>query len=487
MFIELENIHKHFGRVHANAGISLTVPEGRIMGLLGENGAGKTTLAKILSGYQTHDAGTIYLDGKQASFRSPAEAIRAGIGMLHQDPLDVPALSVLENFELGGLQSGLRKSRASAARLQELCKRFGFSLDADAAVSSLTIGERQQLEIVRLLDQGVQVLILDEPTTGISSPQKMLLFRTLHRLASEGISIIFVSHKLDEVEQLCSSVTVLRRGQVAGSLESPFSPADLVLLMFGKALDITERPDVPLGDSLVELRDGTIRTYRLTMDHLTLELRAGEVVGLAGLEGSGQQLLMRACAGIQPLAGGTLAIAGQDMTRKNYREFARLGVRFVPAARLEEGLISGMSIREHYALIDPNQGNVIAWGNAQTQAAEKISEYNIVGSPDSLVQALSGGNQQRLLLAMLPEKLALLILEHPTRGLDIGSSRWIWEHLLERRLQGTAILFTSTDLDELVKYSDRVIVFSGGMMSAPTPASQVTSESLGYMIGGNLR
>ncbi|MCE5257883.1 MAG: ATP-binding cassette domain-containing protein [Chloroflexi bacterium] len=483
MHIELQNIHKSFGTVHANAGISLEIREGTIQGLLGENGAGKTTLAKILSGYQRMDSGNILIDHKPVSFGSPAEAIRAGIGMLHQDALDIPALDVLDNFMLGSDTSLFLSPRQAKLKLLDLCQRFGFALDPNTSVNKLTVGERQQLEIVRLLALGVRVMILDEPTTGISSPQKVLLFRTLHRLASEGISIIFVSHKLDEIEQLCSEVTVLRQGTVAGSVQSPFSTSELVMLMFGQQFSVSPRPGITLGEPLLELDDAAVSSYRLNVAHMNLSVRAGEVIGLAGLEGSGQQMLMRACAGITPLAHGKISIHNHDLTNRPYQEFLQLGVSFVPAARLEEGLLPGMTLKEHFALLNGSEF-VINWRQAEEIAQRQISEYNVVGTPDTLVQSLSGGNQQRALLAMLRPELRLLILEHPTRGLDIGSSRWIWEHLLKRREQGTAILFTSTDLDELVEYSDRIVVFSSGIMSAPVDARQVSSESLGYMIGG---
>ena len=484
MNIELRDIYKSFGPVQANAGISLTIQQGTIQGLLGENGAGKTTLVKILSGYQRMDAGQILLDGKPVTLASPAEAIQAGIGMLHQDPLDVPAMSVLDNFVLGAGTSLFLSPRHASKRLRELSGRFGFNLDPETSTSSLTVGERQQLEMVRLMALGVKVVILDEPTTGISAPQKVLLFRTLHRLASEGLSVIFVSHKLDEVEQLCSQVTVLRQGVVAGRLLAPFAASELVQLMFGQNLILSSRIPVPLGELVLELHDMALHTYRLNVDHLNLKVRAGEVIGLAGLEGSGQQLLMRACAGLQPPSKGKIMIANHDMTHRPYQNYLNLGVSFVPAARLEEGLVSGLTLREHFALQDDSGGFIIRWHRAEEAAQARIDEFNVIGRPDTLVQELSGGNQQRALLALLRPDLRLLILEHPTRGLDIGSSRWIWERLLKRREQGTAILFTSTDLDELVDHSDRIVVFSGGVMSAPVNASQVSSESLGYLIGG---
>jgi simple sugar transport system ATP-binding protein len=484
MRIELLDICKRFGRVQANDGITLTIQSGTIHGLLGENGAGKTTLMKILSGYQSYDSGRIALDGQVVRFGSPADAIAAGIGMLHQDPMDVPALTVLDNYCLGHgrpLTLGRRQARAD---LERLCQRFGFQIEPGALASSLSVGERQQLELVRLLGLGARTIILDEPTTGISAPQKALLFDTLRQLAAEGYSIIFVSHKLDDVEELCSEVTVLRQGRISGQAEAPLDQTDLVRLMFGQCLSGYPRVAIGLGAPVLELHDVSIHTYRLNVDHISLTLRAGEVVGLAGLEGSGQRILMQACAGLQHVRSGRVLLGGVEMTNQPYVRHLRAGVAYVPAARLEEGMVGELTIREHMALTDEQRGLMVPWPRAQARSEALIGEFNIIGRPETPVRALSGGNQQRTLLALLPDDVRLLIMEHPTRGLDMESTQWVWSRLLQRRQQGTAILFTSTDLDELVENSDCIVVFSGGRMSAPLQASSVTCEQLGYLIGG---
>ena len=484
MRIELHRIQKYFGSVHANDGVSLSIEEGTIHGLLGENGAGKTTLMKILSGYQSYDSGEIDVDGKQVRFGSPAESILAGIGMLHQDPLDVPAMSVLDNHMLGR-RDGLFPKRSQARReLARLCSQFGFAIDPEAQVGSLTVGERQQLELVRLLSLGVRVIILDEPTTGISAPQKKLLFATLHQLAAQGLSVIFVSHKLDEVEELCSVATVLRLGRVSGAMRAPFDADGLVEMMFGQCLSRFPRVTVKLGEPVLELKDVAIHTYRLNVENISLRVRTGEVIGLAGLEGSGQRLLMETCAGIRHANRGRVFIHGQDMAHQAHKRFLDLGVSFVPAARLEEGMVGGLTIREHMGLGAGGDDFFVQWPKVDRITADRIEEYNIVGQPDTRVEELSGGNQQRALLAMLPSKLSLLVLEHPTRGLDIESTQWVWNLLLQRRKEGTAILYTSTDLDELVEHSDRIVVFSGGVMSRPISTSDITCDELGYLIGG---
>jgi len=484
MRVDLRNINRTFGSVQANRCVSLSVDGGRIHGLLGENGAGKTTLMKILAGYLAPDSGTILLDGRPVHFRSPADALAHGIGMLHQDPLDIPAMSVLENFMLGR-RTGLRLPRREArSELETLGRRFAFHFDPDVSVGSLTVGERQQLELVRLLSLGARVIVLDEPTTGISAPQKSLMFRALRQLVAEGASAILVSHKLEDVADLCSEVTVLRNGQVSGRAAAPFSTDSLVRMMFGRALAHADRVACIPGNVRLELDNVSVRTYRLTVSHLSLAVRCGEVIGLAGLEGSGQRLLMQAAAGILPIQSGRLRIDGQEMTGQPYRRFVEMGVALVPAARLEEGLVPGMTLREHYALANDGHGLMVDWDAAEALAEQRISEFNIVGTPQTLVQELSGGNQQRAMLSLLPGDLRVLLLEHPTRGLDIDSSAYIWERLLARRDRGTAILFTSTDLDELVQKSDRIVVFSGGVMSRPVESHGLDVETLGYLIGG---
>ena len=487
MRVELQNIHKSFGPVRANDDISMTLEPGRIHGLLGENGAGKTTLMKILSGYQSTDKGKILLNGQRIEFRSPTGAIQAGIGMLHQDPLDFPPLSVLENFLLEFDQRLIPNRREGRRLLLELAGRFNFPLDPDASVERMTVGERQQLEIIRLLALGVQVIILDEPTTGISAPQKVLLFATLRRLAhEEGKAIVFVSHKLEEVEDLCDEITVLRQGQVTGHADMPVPLDELVRLMFGQSVAMPDKPPIAPGKTLLKAADLTLSSRRLQVTRANLTVHAGEVLGFAGMEGSGQTLFLRALAGLIRPQAGSIRLAGVEMRGRVYREFMAAGINLLPADRIAEGLIGGLSIAEHFPLRRPTPF-FIDWEENQTYTERKIAFFNIKGRPETPVETLSGGNQQRLLLSLQPPDLQVLILEHPTRGLDMESSRWVWEQLLKRREQGTAILFSSADLDEIMTYSDRVVVFFNGEMFPPLPSGEVTVEELGYMIGGKPR
>src|SRR5512143_1060969 len=321
MRLELKGIQKYFGPVHANDGIDVTVESGTIYGLLGENGAGKSTLMKVLCGFIHRDAGEILLDGRPVEFKSPAEAIRAGIGMLHQDPLDFPPLPVLDNFLLGREDGFLQNRSQALADLKKYSAQFGFDIDPDARVGSLTVGERQQLEIMRLLSLGVKILIFDEPTTGISLPQKIKLFETLRLLVKEGLTVIFVTHKLEDAEELCMHVTVLRHGQVAGEVVCPFTSQQLVQLMFGQALAASTRENVALGDIALEMRGVTVADYRLRVPDIDLKVHCGEVIGLAGIEGSGQRLFLRTCAGLDAPVTGDIWIDGAKMTRQPYRKF----------------------------------------------------------------------------------------------------------------------------------------------------------------------
>jgi simple sugar transport system ATP-binding protein len=482
--VELDNITKVFGKVRANDGVSMDLEGGRIYAVLGENGAGKSTLMKILSGYQPADSGRILLDGYPASFQTPADALGYGIGMLHQDPLDVPPLTVLENFILGRPGGLVPGRRSAAAMLQQFAERLGFTLNPDAYIDSLTIGERQQLEIVRLLSLGAKVLILDEPTTGISADQKTTLFRSLRRLAvEEGLTVILVSHKLEDVEQLCDYVYVLRQGKVVGQATLPCSTDTLVKMMFGQELVQPSRQAMQTDNIVLRLQAMTIPGRRLVVRDISLEVRTAEVIGLAGLDGSGQGAFLRAIAGLQQPGSGKILLGSEDVTHCKYHDLIQKGVAYAPAGRLEEGLVSGLTLTEHVALSVPS-GFWIDWKGALQQTQERITHFNIRGRPESQVQTLSGGNQQRVLLALLPANLKLLLLESPTRGLDVESASWVWTQLLERRKHGTAIVFTSPDLDEIRQYSDRIMVFFGGQVTMIDDPSHTSISQLGQLIGG---
>jgi simple sugar transport system ATP-binding protein len=484
MRVDLKGIHKTFGAVHANDGIDLSIPSGTLQGILGENGAGKSTLMKILSGFILADRGEILLDGRRADIRSPSDASRIGVGMLHQDPLDVPPMRVLENFLVG--QPGSLFPRRGAARkdLISLADQFGFSLDPEAYVETLTVGERQQLELLRLLWLGARVLILDEPTTGISALQKEKLFATLRRLGEQGKTVIFVSHKLEEVEGLCHRVAILRRGKLVGEVLPPYSTDRLVEMMFGKAITLGRRESIETGSSSLRLEGVVLEDRRMTIGPLSLEVQDGEVIGLAGMEGSGQQQLLRACAGLVRPVHGRVFVGGKDLTGRGYHTFLRHGIAYLPAARLEEGLIPGLTLAEHFALTGDGQGLFIDHERVGTLGQSRIADYSIRGTPLSRVEALSGGNQQRALLALLKPDLSLVLMEHPTRGLDVESVIYIWGKLKARCRQKAAIVFISSDLEEVLHYSDRIVVLFGGRVSPPLRAEGLNVDHLGQLIGG---
>lgn len=489
MDVELINIHKSFGKVHANDGISLEVKSGTIQGILGENGAGKSTLMKILSGFIQADSGEIRLNNKKVKIDSPADSVKLGIGMLHQDPLDFPPMKVIDNLIVGSPVGLFPNKRKVLKEFTAIQKEFGFNISSDAYIEKLTVGERQQLEIIRLLWLGAEVLILDEPTTGISAGQKESLFNAVKKLAKQGKAIIFVSHKLEEVEMLCGQVAVFRQGKNVGEVKPPYSTAKLVSMMFGK--------DIPRPIKNCEGRDETnfkvenlvIDDPRLMIKDVNFEIKRGEVIGLAGMEGSGQSVILRALAGIiRPSGGHDWMQTGDkkrvDLVGKHYFSFKNAGISFLPASRLEEGLIPGLTLTEHFALAEKQKGFFIDRKSTAAITENRIKDFNIKGTPMMRIENLSGGNQQRAELALMRSPLKLLLLEHPTRGLDIESTMYIWNKLKQRCKEGASIVFISSDLDEILQYSDRILVFFGGRVSKTFDSKKVTIDQLGQLIGG---
>ncbi len=484
MEVQVRDIRKHFGPVKANDGITLSVPAGTIQGILGENGAGKSTLMKILSGFQPADSGEIVLDGRVVAMRSPADAIHHGVGMLHQDPLDFPPMRVVDNLLIGAPGRLIPRRAEAAKAVAELGASLGLAIDLKADVESLTVGERQQLELLRLLWLGARVLILDEPTTGISATQREQLFGTLRRLAAQGMTVLFVSHKLEEVQDLCTRVAVLRQGRLIGEALPPFQVDRLVSMMFEREVSPGERTSCAPGDSLFRVAGMSAEHGRITLGAVDLDVRAGETIGLAGMEGSGQSMFLRACAGLIPTTGGHIYLDGADLAGRNYHQCKKKGIAYVPASRLEEGLIPGLSLTDHFLLTQRKPGLFIDRESGRRLAQARIAEYNIKGTPASPVESLSGGNQQRALLALVRPGAKVMLLEQPTRGLDIESVIYLWTKLKERCNLGGAIIFTSSDLDELLRYSDRILVFFAGKVSGPLDAASTSVDQLGHLIGG---
>ncbi len=471
----VREVSKRFGAIQANNKVSLSVKPGSLHAILGENGAGKSTLMKILSGFQAPDSGFVSLGGTPVELGSSKMAISAGIGMLHQDPLVVLPFTVLENFMLG---TEFTQSQSARRTLVEYSNRLGFDLDPDRITKSLGVGERQQLELVRLLAQGVRVLILDEPTSGITAEQRDSLFSALKGLAEKGLIVLFVSHKLEEIQDLCETVTVMRHGKVAATRGLPADPDELVELMFGDTMEPRLRLDYPIGEPVLTVRGLTARDGRASISEIELEAREGEIIGLAGLEGSGQRVFLRSLAGLVKAPEGIIQLGESNLAELGHRRRILEGVHLVPAGRLEEGLFPGLTIAEHIALAT---GQPVS----QESAQEAITRFRIKGLPGSYVDSLSGGNQQRLLLSMMPDRIRLLLLEHPTRGLDVESAGLVWETILERRSHGTVVIFASSDLDELVRYADRIAVFFDGKILDVIESDSTGTNRLGHLIGGS--
>ncbi len=487
MQVEFRDINKFFGPVHANKNISLTIPVGCIFGLLGENGAGKSTLMKILSGFISQTSGDVILDGNIVGIDQPGDAIKFGIGMLHQDPLDFPPMTIIDNFVLGqtNAKSLLPKRKAALKAFREMQAGFNFHLDPDEYVDVLTVGERQQLEIIRLLWLGAEVLILDEPTTGISAPQKVELFAALNKLAQDGKTIILVTHKLEEVQDLCHYAAILRQGELVGIETPPFDNQILVEKMFGKAISLPPKETAVNETPILKLSNIAFEDSRLQISDINLTVHAGETIGLAGIEGSGQDVFLQLCAGLVRPVSGSIILDDRDITGARYHSFLANEIRYLPANRMEMGLIQGLTITEHFALLAEEQGLFVNQKLAETVADEHIAEFNIKGRPESTVESLSGGNQQRTLSAMFDGNLKLFLLENPTRGLDVESQIWLWRRLKQRAKEyGTALIFTSADLEEIQHYSDRILVFFSGQVFGPIDASQTDVKQLGQLIGG---
>jgi len=484
MWIELREIHKYYGPIKANHGVNLTIEPGVIHGILGENGAGKTTLMKILAGYSEKTSGTILVDHSPVNYKTPAQASGLGIGMLYQDPLDFPTLSVLDNFMLGQTTGIVNQKKTFRKIFQKTANSFNFSLQPDTLVKRLAIGERQQLEILRLLARGIQVLILDEPTTGISSLQKETLFQALKKLVSEGKSVILVSHKLEDVQALCDKITVLRQGIIAGEMERPFTTNTLLEMMFGEPPLLPMRTKTKTGKTILEMNQVSAPGGRTGLKNCDITVRQGEVVGLAGLEGSGQDVFLRTAAGTKQPSGGSLYIEGVKMNGRDYHVFKNHGVTYLPASRIEEGLISGLNIVEHISLLDRQKTFFVRRRDAFQTAEKKIAEFRIKGEPDSKIESLSGGNQQRLLLSFLPEVPVLLLLGNPTRGLDMESVLWVWQHLQQYCEHKACIVFSSSELDEILANADRVLVFFNGIVIKDVRTDQTDAHELGRAIAG---
>ena len=496
MRLELRGITKRFGSLVANDQIDLVVEPGQIHALLGENGAGKTTLMNVLYGLMHPDEGEILLDGQPAVFRSPADAIRAGIGMVHQHFMLVPVFTVAENVTLGVERTrglGLLDRRRARRDVLELSERYGLNVNPDTYVENLPVGTQQRVEIIKALLREAGVLILDEPTSVLTPGETEDLFRVVRELKAGGRSIVFISHKLKEVQAIADTITVIRRGRVVGERPPAATDAELAALMVGRPVELKVRkgPARP-GEVVLDVRGITASDDhgKAAPDDVSFQVKAGEILGVAGVQGNGQTELCEVLIGLRPAASGSMLLDGKDLTRAAPRDRLRAGFGYVPEDRQEDGLVSDFSVAENLVL-DVYDRPPFASGIALdldaigANAASRVAEFDVrTTSADRSVGTLSGGNQQKVILAReLSRDVRLLLASQPTRGLDVGSIEFVHRRIVEERDRGVAVLIVSSELDEIYALADRIAVMYEGKIVAFRPPSVPVGE-LGLLMAG---
>jgi len=497
--IRMEGIVKRFPDVVANDHIDFEVKAGEIHALLGENGAGKTTLMNILYGIYRPDEGKIYVRGERAEVKSPRDAIDLGLGMVHQHFMLVHPHTVAENIALGLSSSKfLFPVREVEKGVAELSERYGLKIDSKAKIWQLSVGEQQRVEIIKALYRGAQVLILDEPTSVLTPSETRDLFKTLRRIAEEGRSIIFITHKLDEAMEISDRITVLRQGKVVATVRaSETNKRELARMMVGReVLFRLEKKPVKRGEVVLEVKNlHALNDKGLpAIKGISFTVSQGEILGIAGVAGNGQRELVEVITGLRKATEGKVLILGQDRTNRSPKEVIEMRVAHIPEERIRMGLIPNMSVAENLILKNyresPFSNKLFLNLTVIDQKAEKlISEYNIV-TPSKKTQAklLSGGNIQRLILAReLCEEPRLIVAAHPTYGLDVGATEYIRTLLLKQREEGAAVLLVSEDLEEIMSLSDRIaVMFEGGFMGI-VPAESAEVEEIGLMMAGAKR
>jgi simple sugar transport system ATP-binding protein len=495
--IEVTGVTKRFPGVIANSDINITVRRGTVHAIVGENGAGKSTLMKILYGMQQPDEGEIRIDGRPVSFHSPADAIAAGVGMVHQHFMLADNFTVLENIVLGSepTSAGRLDFGRARRRIAELSSTYGLDLDPDELVERLGVGERQRVEIAKVLYRGARLLILDEPTAVLVPHEVDELFENLRELKSEGLTILFISHKLDEVISVADEITVVRRGRTVGTADPrTVTTRQLAEMMVGSELPSPEtRSDTVRADVVLAVRDLSVAGDggRDAVSGVSFEIHAGEVFGIAGVEGNGQSELVEALIGIHPVKAGTITLAGQDITNQSTRARRLAGIGYIPEDRQRQGLLLDATLWENRILghsdSPPNiKGLLIDRAGARRDTKRIVAEFD-VRTPGIEVPALtlSGGNQQKLIVGReLSGNPVLLIASQPTRGVDVGAQAAIWEHVRNARAAGLAVLLISADLEELIGMSDAIqVMLRGRFVGAADPAT-VTAEELGSAMTG---
>lgn len=496
--LELQGITKQFPGVLANDNVNLTLEQGEIHALLGENGAGKTTLMNILYGLYKPTRGKIYINGRQVEISGPTDAIRQGVGMVHQHFMLIPVLTVTENVMLGEekLKNGLFLDRkAVAGRIREISQKYGLQVDPDAYVKDLPVGIQQRVEIIKVLYRHANILILDEPTAVLTPQEVEELFGIIKSLVAQGVSIIFITHKLKEVLAVADRITVIRRGKTVGTTRpAEATEASLAEMMVGRAVELkVKKKKATPAEPVLAVDNLYIKDDRgnLAVRGVSFEVCAGEVLGVAGVQGNGQTELVEALTGLRPVDRGAVNIAGQPATNASPRQITEMGVAHVPEDRQRDGLVLTYPITDNIVLNTyyqkPFANGIVINEKAVRQKAERLIEEFDVRTPGSTIPAgnLSGGNQQKVIVAReFSRPIKLLIASQPTRGLDVGSIEYIHSRIIEKRDEGTAVLLFSTELDEIRALSDRIAVMFHGAIVDILPADRVTKEQLGLLMAG---
>nr|WP_267884562.1 ABC transporter ATP-binding protein [Streptomyces sp. NRRL S-350] len=496
--VELRGITKRFPGVVANHDINLTVRTGTVHALMGENGAGKSTLMKILYGMQKPDEGTIAINGEQCEFSTPGDAISRGIGMVHQHFMLADNLTVLENVVLGGEKIHGIGAKAKA-KIKEISDQYGLGVRPDALVEDLGVADRQRVEILKVLYRGAKILILDEPTAVLVPQEVDALFDNLRELKSEGVTVIFISHKLHEVLAVADAISVIRRGTTVGDADPKAVTArQLAEMMVGAELPSPEsRESTVTTAEMLDVKDLRIAKTdaegieRVVLDDISLRIHKGEILGIAGVEGNGQAELVEAIMGMLPLDGGTVTLDGKDLSGTLTRARREAGIGYIPEDRHRHGLLLEAPLWENRILghvtEEPNSKGMLLDPSAARVDTRRIVEQYDVRTPGIEVTAasLSGGNQQKLIIGReMSHQPKLLIAAHPTRGVDVGAQAQIWEHIRAAQREGLAVLLISADLDELIGLSDTIRVIYRGRLVADADPATVTAEDLGTAMTG---
>ena len=493
--IVMQGIVKTFGSFCANDHVSLDVAAGEVHALLGENGAGKSTLMNILYGLYQPDEGEIFLQGNKVRIHNPSDAIRLGVGMVHQHFMLIPALTVAENIILGMDRGFALNLDKACSEIEQLSREYGLDVEPRTKVWQLTVGQQQRVEIVKALFRKAKILILDEPTAVLTPQEVDELFTVLRRLTSEGITVIFISHKLHEVISICNRVTVLRQGKNVATLETKDTDKEqLAKLMVGRDLELnicktgscSTEPVLSLSD--VEcLNDKGLRALK----KVNLHVCGGEIVGVAGVDGNGQTELIECITGLRPVTGGTIRMLSEEVTKLSPRRRLLLGLGHIPADRHKHGVIMDMSITENLILQTYFQEPYcrkgrLNWKRARQNSEALAKEYDVrTTSCELTVGRLSGGNQQKVVLAReVSRDPKFLVAAHPVRGLDIGATEYVHRKLLEQREKGIGILLVSTELEEIISLSDRVAVMYEGEIVGVLEGPEINVTQIGLMMAG---